>query len=325
MQTAVFFIRTPFEMICAVNAIKQYKLVEYDFYLLQDDLGRFEQVKNIADYFNVKYVVKPLEYLVSGSLKKGIFNYLFKNCSKYNIVYTGDYRRPSEDLFSLSYIKPGGRLIKVDDGSCTIGLLRNSLVISRGLRRMMNLIRFLCSIKRISITYLTVFDKIENKMLNIEYNNISLLGKDVGGPSTLCLYMLGTNPKSYINNVNISIEEYWNLLEKTLRLLSNKGKQVFFIPHGFDNDHKTKQLCYELNITYLKLNECVESYILRNSIKPDSVYGFTSTALFSLMKIFPDIEVYDVVPDNGANTDNLFREISEYYQLNGIKTIKIKL
>ena len=69
----------------------------------------------------------------------------------------------------------------------------------------------------------------------------------------------------------------------------------------------------------------VELELLNQPNTPMAIYGYTSSALYNLKKIFPHTRVINVLMDGDEN--NIFYRrylmTSDYYMKNGIELIKL--
>ena len=70
----------------------------------------------------------------------------------------------------------------------------------------------------------------------------------------------------------------------------------------------------------------VEMYILQQQVIPKIIYGFTSSALFNLKKIFPSCKVINITlnyPNSVGALD--YYNITQYQCVNGIEEMKLSL
>ena len=64
------------------------------------------------------------------------------------------------------------------------------------------------------------------------------------------------------------------------------------LPHGADDDINVKNLCQKHGFEYDRPDTLIELYMLNLENPPKYVYGFSSTALFTIKKMFPAAEVF---------------------------------
>lgn len=325
MSTAAFFIQTPFEMICAINALHHYDINVFKFYIIDDGQERFSQLTNMANQFGIDFCVLPFEFLVRGGLKRAVFESLFCRNGNYDLVFTGDYRAALKDLYIIPFIGKRGKIVKLDDGNCTIDMLTdNDSVISSDIKRSRWWLNLVCTHKHIDIIYYTVFDKLINEKYRLEVNDMKFLQSHVDSSemSNEVLF-IGTNPEAYVEALGISVDVYFTFIRKIFLLLREKMMPIKYILHGRDINPRTKVMCEEFGVECIKPKECIEVFILNGRYNPRLIYGLTSTALFSLRKILLNAEIVNIVPDISDIAADSLLEISNYYELNGISTLKI--
>lgn len=325
MSTAAFFIQTPFEMICAINALHHYNISNYKFYIIKDDQGRLPQLIGIADQYGIEYEVVPFEFILRGGLKRAVTESLLFTNGNYDMVFTGDFRAALTDIYIMPFIRKRGKLVKLDDGNCTIDMLNNNIsVLSSDIKRNRWWLSLLCSVKKIEVIYYTVFDKIPNDKYQLEINDMKYLQSQMGdNASSDEIMFIGTVPDSYIQDIHISINDYYSFLRNVFSLLKDKGKPVKYILHGRDKNLKTIEMCEEFGFEYFKPQESIESYIIRNGYCPQYISGLTSTALFSLKKLLPKSEFTNIVPKLDPTVAQSLYAISDYYVANGIELLKL--
>ena len=327
MSSAAFFIQTPFEMICAVNAVHNYDISDYKFYLIKDNQGRLIQLTGIADHYNIDYSIVPFEFVRRGGLKRAVIESLMFRSGNFDMVFTGDYRAALTDIYTIPFLGRRGRMIKLDDGSCTINMLTdNNSSLSSSIKCNRWWLWLVSKIKSIDITYYTVFDNIKNDRYHLEINDMKFLQScmNSNGESKEIMF-IGTVPESYIDGLGISIDDYYTFLRKVFMLLKEKEIPVKYILHGRDTNPRTIEMCKEYGFDCFKPQESIESYVVRNSYCPEYIYGLSSTALFSLKKILGQVKVVNIVPQLDPIIAKSLYAIGDYYVANGIEMIKLSI
>ena len=77
-------------------------------------------------------------------------------------------------------------------------------------------------------------------------------------------------------------------------------------------------------IFFTPTDKCVELYITKQNDLPIAIYGYTSTALFTLRIMLPNIPIFNVF-FSGNNKDGVknYNSISDTYNSKGIPTIRM--
>ena len=137
------------------------------------------------------------------------------------------------------------------------------------------------------------------------------------------VFVVGTVMKQYAHGQHISESELENFLESKLREIKSKWQdvEIVYIPHGRDVNNNIHNFCETLNISYVMPDSPIEFYILKNNFYPLAIYGFGSTALFTIKMIYPQTVAVNWIIDKYENGD-LFsmssKVIADYYALHGI-------
>ena len=154
-------------------------------------------------------------------------------------------------------------------------------------------------------------------------NKLTCLSVKETNNSNNCIVFVGTNTLAYLSEINISLQRYLCIIEITLKNIRQKypNYKAIYIPHGRDNNQEIEKICEECSFEYKKLSTCIEFYLLKENIHPIYVVGFSSTALFTIKKIYADTIVENIVPNDLNSIE--YENIKEYYEKNGIKTISI--
>ena len=100
--------------------------------------------------------------------------------------------------------------------------------------------------------------------------------------------------------------------------------KIIYVPHPRDNNSVVPNFCKILNIEYLKINESVESFLLKSPCRIKAIWGFGSTALGVLRKLFKDTEIVNISISKGTTT-KIYDVIYQYYSIIGIELEEVKL
>lgn len=326
-KKVLFVTGSPFQALCAVEAIREFQIEDFRIINLEyKEDGRRVQVKNILDSYKIDFEQVVLSRFTF--LSFFIKSFLCK--SNYDIAFVGDIYAYDYRLFALSKTKRKGQIIYLDDGNATIDVLKGvpHLRISRfPIRLYIDYI--LRTVKNISKerAFYTIFDDIETQQYKIYSNSLSHLDifklnkkqrESVG-------YFIGTNPDGYRELFSLSIEEYQNMVQSVLMDLRRKVDTLVYIPHGKDYNNELMAFCQSNGIQYKIMGVNIEFYLLSIPDNINLIAGFTSTALFTIKKLFPNSVVANYVVSRETSLSSETISISEYYSKHGINKIIVEV
>ena len=327
---SLFIISSPLQVLCAIEAIYEFELSNYKIlYAFSSNDPRREQVVSMLKNYKVNYI--PIEYKING-----VWNYLFSiNTGEHDIskkfgrIFIGDIY--SENLIAIAYkySRIGTKLVFMDDGNSTISVLTQGEHIplsKRSIIRNLLALKYLFKLVVVGKYFFTTYaDCVVTKKVVYKNTFSHLLGSHSIEENHKQLYFIGTFGDAYVSEIHISIGEYYNILNKTLKQLRilNPEVECYYIPHGRDKSQETKQIAIKNGFKYLKLNEAVESYLLTNKIYPYLVTGFSSSALFNLQLIYKKTKVINYYVLNEKEPSKGYQQISDLYSKCGIKSIRV--
>ena len=129
----------------------------------------------------------------------------------------------------------------------------------------------------------------------------------------------------YIKVINISLGEYEEILSNKLSELRQKhtDARIIYIPHGRDNNTAIPKICEALYIEYVRPNTTIELYALNAGMEITHIYGFNSTAHYTL-KLITGAQVTQWLLMNKLTPAwYSISEITSYYKKHGIVIDKI--
>lgn len=323
---SLFCISSPLQLLCAVNAIMEYNIKEYDLvYIFSSSDKRKEQVISMLRNYNIKFVLFEYSSLNILNLIKGCGRTKLNIYTKYKRIFIGDPFSENIKGIAYAFAEFGAKVISLDDGSSTINALlsRKSFKLSKRmlLHKFLN-IKYLLKGIVVDKYYYTVFaDSIDTKK-KVYKNDLSHIARngDFTEPNS-SVFFIGTVGDVFSCAINIPLSLYYEKLSKALKNIYNENplSVLHYIAHGRDNDMFTRKIVEEAGFVYMKLDEAIESYFLKYKIYPRLVAGFTSSALFNLKLLYENTEIFNYVI--GQMTSVEYEYISEIYQKSGIKKV----
>lgn len=324
---SVFCVDTPFQALCAIAAIKQLQIEDYLLLVYFHKHGaRNCQLRMLLEKFGVKY--KPINEFNSITFRLAVWSSKRRHKTKYQRLFIGDMRDVSLYFASLSFVNDGSELIYLDDGNITISLLKDIITeplsdISISLIKVVESKRKICFNKN----FLTVYSGIENPKYNIKNLDLSLIVHQNNDEDLQeGIYIIGTNIDRYCGPLDIPYDVYINKLEELVVKLKEEypDEKITFVPHGMDKSEYAKDICNKHHVSYEPSKMTVEMKLLSKEVLPKAVYGFTSSALYNIRKMYPKTHVVNVLFE--CNPENpIYQEYSmcsEYYLKNGIELLK---
>lgn len=325
MDKALFCVDSPLQALCAIEAIDKFKPKEYDFLLVENGV-RTIQIENLLKSENIRYEIVKSRYSIWEQFGF-IYDSFLPRRSNYDSIFFGHYLAIGI-LFSLiPLLKNQGQIIYVDDGNYIIPLSRNTTTIPLLTKIRRFILSIVCSIRKIhDDNFFTIYaENIDNKNWNIIKNELNRIMSTCTIHDDGIVYVIGTVPDVYCNYLGISLNVFIQKLGSFLSTIKNDnpGTKIIYIPHGRDNNENIKQLCRQLDISYQKNDCCIELYAY-NRPRPQFIYGFSSTALFTLQKMMPGTKVVNIQLD-GKNRAAMkeYDEINSFFKKNGISTINL--
>jgi len=315
---SLFIVQTPFQAMCAISAIQQLKIDQYTLtlHLHKTTENRNKQTIEIVERYGLKYNVSREDLL---SFRKRI-GLLFKHTNRYKRVFLGTHLYQDGYYYSIRELQRGGALVHLDDGIATISLLKNQFNVTGRSIIINSYYKLIARLRNIKLNnVLTVYEGIENPKWNIAINDISSLRLPGMSKLKKRVFFIGTNNGGFISE-GINEEDFKHALFEVLNRVRTTFPQeeIVYVPHGRDKSLFARDFCEKLGIGYLPLGVNVEVYILSLENAPLAIYGFTSSALYNLKRIFPETEVNNVMIKLLTNSYSSILEVSKYYETQGI-------
>ncbi len=321
---SLFFINSPFQAICMLEAIKEFEITDYQVYLVLYNDIRNEQLFALLEKEAVKYEVIDGNQIRLNSYFGLLYTF---NSNRYKRAFIGHYNSDSFFYLALKKLSNNSDIVYLDDGAATITLLKG-LFKRTGLGSLVFLyFKVIAKLHNISLENLyTIYGKLPNEKFNIYECDLSYLKSQSRNKTHKDIYFIGTNTSIYCNSYKIPEETLYTKLEQLLISLKRKypNEHIIYVPHGRDESQIPKHVCLENDIEFKKVDTTVELYIASQNTQPLAIYGFSSSALFNLIKMMPVSLVYNVILTSSYHiTDERLKGMMEYYEDNGIKTIEI--
>lgn len=328
-QPAIFCLSgSPFQALCMIEAIQAFEITDYRVLLCQseNELPRQGQIKMLLDKFNIAYEIESVNFHIT---KAERFKALLPNKNKYKVAFIGDCNNELLIFKSFRYVSDGGLLVYLDDGIATIQFFNGMFQLSSKLKPYYKL---MSRIRRIDFDryFYTVYEDLtDDRHIPIICNFSYLSGLQKSKANVSGVYFIGTQTKDYCTFEGIHVNRFMIVLQGLLRELKTiyPSEPLIYIPHGREiMTEELMALCNEEGVEYRPSEFTVEMMLLEENDYPRAVYGFTSSALYNIKKIFPKTETCNITFTGNSPKTNGKEITSQYYTKFGItrKIVNLK-
>lgn len=341
---SAFFVRSPFQLLCAMGAIRDFSISEYRivFVCYEGFEKRNNQMKSMAMDFGVEYDYYTSSQYSFEQLASDIDSRGMGECNKYSRIFIGDYYILSMLELSIKYAAKRAVLLYMDDGNSSITLLQGIRRDDRPSNWRLFFQWYKNDYKKEKSERLDLYKKLENRGVicsNCFYtiysdikskkfilypnmlNGLTQQFSDIKCKGNM-LYVVGPAIEAYAKQNRIRIVDVesimWNKLSELRSVYPNN--EIVYIPHGRDENKYVMEFCQMLNIKYKPIDETIEYHLVKRSSAPYAVYGINSTALLNIKRIYPDTIVVNWFLDKKYNNSfySFFKAVAVYYKKNGI-------
>lgn len=346
--SAAFLVMSPFQLLCALEAINTFEINNFyiEFVLVKEFEHRNEQMIQMASHMNLAYSISFTDEIDIETLYNHDDSIPLKASCLYERVFIGDYNSKHLHVEAFRLAEKGGYILYLDDGTSTICLLNgvfndgdtnswiskyNAFKYKRGTNKLHRFIQNKMKEKSIYLydAFYTMYDKIPHTKYQLFPNNFDRLRSTKQNitlnENLVCI--IGTAIHEFSESVLRENEEVlesivWIKICKIKRMYSSC--KIIYIPHPRDTNTIIPKFCSLLDVEYIKLNESVESYLLNSNCNIKAIWGFGSTALGVLRKLFESTEIVNISISKGSTT-KIYDIIYKYYSLINIKQEVVNL
>lgn len=320
---SVFSVCSPFQILCAIAAIRQLEIDDYLMVVRLPDGGeRNDQMTNLLRTFKIKYrSIKTI------NMNRILLKMRLPHFGRYKRLFIGDFRDLLNCYIGCGLVSNHSDVVYLDDGNVTINqlscrefgnIIENNLVQLKKIAKYRGLVFYK--------NLLTIYDDIPNNNYNIESLSLKrILSERKSSITNKDVYVVGTNVDSFCIPQGLEEKSFISYLDFLLYQLKIQypKENIYYIPHGREYKLYAETLCEKHGVIYRRSSIMIEMELISSPNIPKAIYGFTSTALFTLKKLFPSTMIVNILfknkEDNPYYID--YCEISDYYQKNGINTI----
>lgn len=304
-----------------LEAIEYFEISEYDVMVPDRTIGsNSEKVKTLLDEKGIDYSTYSIHHAI-----KDYIPFLLRPHKKYQNIFIGDYYNPTREAMAVVLGKKNYNLCFIDDGTQALSLFSSNPRYRYRSKKWEYWFRFCFFFGKIKgqqrPRFFTIFD-VESDSFDIIKNNFHSLGSHESKNSNGC-FIIGAN-SCKLNFLDIS---YLNLLNGLVSLMRKQwpNESIVYCPHrGDSNNESIREWCSQNRVEWYNTRVAVEYDFVEQGLYPKCVMGFTSNALYTLKKMFPNCEVGTVMYHLESEfADNETGIIRKEMNRKGIETIEI--
>ncbi len=314
---SLFIINSPFQALCAFEAINHFKESNPEFFVFDCDDSKDKIVKLLKQY---GYEPTIIPFVGTRHILK-----ILNKFDHYERIYIGDYFSYLQYLIAVNLAKRKSVFVYLDDGTATLDLLPSTgRKRYRGLSKRALSYRLLdikVDLKQVKTIFFTIFDIGKETKFNTVKNTFGFLPSDYSNIAEAGIYIIGTNSSV----ISFKDESYDELLRKLIKNIRDRfpNTPIYYCPHRRDtNNHDS--LLKEQGVNLFQTEISVEVDFVTKKVNPLLIVGFASTALITLKLIYPSCVVESVrfnIEDEF--TTKSIRSIENYYLKNNIGIIQV--
>lgn len=320
-QPAIFCLSgSSFQALCMIEAIHAFEITDYRVLLSlsENEIPRKGQIITLLEKYHIAYEIESVNFTIT---KTERFKALLPNKNKYKVAFIGDCNNELLIFKAFRYVSDGGTLVYLDDGIATIQFFNGMFQLSKKLRPYYELI---CKLRRIDFDryFYTVYEDLMDERHIPIINNFQTLALQQKTKSTVKgIYIIGTCIKNYCDFECVPLEKFMIVLQHLMHELrmQHPDEPLVYVPHGRETMMaELETMCQEENVELRMSKISVEMMLLEEKDYPNAVYGFTSSALYNIKKLFPETKTCNITFTGNTPKTNGKEITSQYYAKFGI-------
>lgn len=348
--SAAFIVESTFQLMCAREAIHEFEIEEYHIVMttFQWYGPRNQQMLQAAEKwgFTMEQIdMATVDFEAFFASEATLDN----SRKRYDRVFLGNRDNLNMLTISADYARTGGAVVLLDDGTASIGQLKDIYPYKKPQNDWIRLYHWHQSKQAYQRRRQAIYNKLAEKGICFTDDFYTIFDDLASVCHATCRnsfsYLL-SQPKS-TDRDPIGVVIVGTIVEEIARIFSvtpDYMEQIFaeilgsirerypeeviiYVPHPRDAGTGIKNVCEELNIVYEHLSEPIESYVLSHNHSVKSIYGFGSTALIVLKKILPQMHITNIefIYNGNSKVDQTRAELQKYYRKSGMQVRQIVL
>lgn len=268
----LIIVESPLQLLCANEAIRYFSC-QYELYLrISGNERNDEQLINTAQLLNLEYklfILNAEKSRLSDLASYGAFIIRKSVISRYRKIFLGSYFSKNLRMIAKIFEIRGTPIVYLDDGMATL------------------LAQKLMHINGRASTLFTFFQVCaQDNQVVIKHSFDFLKASFPGEKKLMGTYFVG---QKLIEVGLCEDSDYFRVIQKAAH---RHPEGLTYVPHRGENAHTISTIANIRNVKILDCDVCLELYFLKNNIEPRIVYACSSTALFTLPKLFNKTQLY---------------------------------
>jgi len=324
----VFIVTSPFQYICANEARVAYQTSESVLVLIEQDnptgQRQMASLLNESDWQQVIRFPRNKRTTITPKIIKQIMSL---SQGQLDTLFYSEYFAWRSKLLIRNL--PFKRHVFFDDGTMTFFDYYDHIESKAEYYRPRWLQDFQLRLKGIKpIGHLGYFENteifsifhFENCVTTLRENSLTVLREQINQ------YAGNTKPQNVFigqgsvdESGRISVNEYLDLIRTAI--MPNQSEPLLYIPHRTEAPHVTEQVKALKGIEYHSPNFPIEIELMKSNVIPQTIIGLSSTALYTLSKIYPHADIQLIAPitvAQGERDKRIANYLNDYFgYLNG--------
>ena len=332
-MTNLIIISSPLQALNAISAIKHFALYDYEIIIINNAENVFNSILTILNNYNISNHRKINFKSFSDQIK-----FFFRNKKKHSSkqvqkIFIGDFEDISHLILTTVNMNKETQIYFIDDGNNTILGYANDFRITK-IRRYKNfnsIVKYMLAdllvnhrtIINNSSVY-SIFHPTNESNFNYIKNDLRFLRDMSASKETIKgVYIIGS---PVVESSTISLELYLKIIKDIIAKHQNEPK--YYVPHRKEKKEKMSNLIADEEISWIENKTNIELFFIHNEVYPKYIYGFGSSALFTIKELFACAELFNLSFKNekmklSSNKEAEYQLIEDYYKSFGIENIGI--
>lgn len=330
MLKAVFFLTSPLQILCTLEAIEFFKINKANIIFAIDlDTENSKQMISVGKKYNLDYEILDRSKIYNGKISL-IREYLIKfilklKLFKFDYVFIGDPREKILQYIGITLLKKKGKLVYLDDGNISLIILSSNQEIFKGYNKIKSIVKRWTKDKE---NFFTNYYDLASENYKLIPNKFRYLSKQFNNKIyESSIFILGTPVLQFCNDYGVTVSGFQQIYDNLLNYLENKypNYNIYYIPHRRDTCKETLPISLKHGVIVKKLNAPIENFLLESKNIPTIICGFGSSGLLTTKLLFPKITIYNVTffINNPTPRTWELESISKYYEGKQINNIDL--
>lgn len=314
----LFLINSPFQALCAISAIKNYAIKDPFFINMPSRNNEIDRngVATVLSHYGYSVTFVHINNSMSA------IKYALSHKEKYERIYVGNYFSTNMRIIASWLIAYSGEMFYLDDGNSTYNIENSRL--SKKQASLFVLPNVITNVKKTKQYVCSFYPDIQFENYKVVRNPLLITDNKCESNGFVTI-IIGTNSACFEKK---SDYPYICYLEKLLCKIKkdNKSSIIYYCPHRYvKDDADVNNLCEKYGIIVFQTQVNVEFDFIQKGISPNDIYGFGSSALYTLRLLYPNSKINNIhIKTSDDDLENTYNIIDEKYLHHGIGLLQYK-